>query len=109
MKICPFKNEICNDICPLYINPKDLNDYIVLKEDENYNLLISIVYIIITLGVTAATYFLLSAKPEYNIVSDIQKIRQENSLNKDDLIKILELKKKNYERLRGDKDEHIER
>ena len=58
---------------------------------------------------TAATYFLLSAKPEYNIVSDIQKIKQENSLNKDDLMKILELKKKNYERLRGDKDEHIER
>lgn len=92
-----------------YLYQEDLNDYIVLKEDENYNLLISIVYIIITLGVTSATYFLLSAKPEYNIVSDIQKIRQENSLNKDDLIKILELKKKNYERLRGDKDEHIER
>ncbi len=30
-KICPFKNEICSDICPLYINPKDLNDYMVSK------------------------------------------------------------------------------
>ena len=31
MKVCPFKNEICNDICPLFINPQDLNDYMVSK------------------------------------------------------------------------------
>ena len=67
------------------------------------------VYIIITLGVTAATYFLLSAKPEYNIVSDIQKIKQENSLNKDDLMKILELKKKNYAKLTGELNEYIQK
>lgn len=31
MKICPFKNEFCDEACPLYINPQDLNDYMVSK------------------------------------------------------------------------------
>lgn len=28
MKTCPFKNEICNDDCALYISPDDLNELV---------------------------------------------------------------------------------
>lgn len=29
MKTCPFKNEICNDECALYISPQDLNETVL--------------------------------------------------------------------------------
>ena len=29
MKICPFsENKVCNDECPLYISPDDLNEFV---------------------------------------------------------------------------------
>ena len=92
-----------------YLYQEDLNDYIVLEEDENYNLLITIIFAIIAFGATSATYFFLSAKPDYNFASDIQEIMNNSGLSKNDLSKILELKKKNYERLTGDVDEYIQR
>lgn len=92
-----------------YLYQEDLNDYIVLEEDESYNLLITIIFAIIAFGATSATYFFLSAKPDYNFASDIQEIMNNSGLSKNDLSKILELKKKNYERLTGDVDEYIQR
>lgn len=29
MKTCPFKNEVCNDNCALYISPDDLNELVL--------------------------------------------------------------------------------
>ena len=92
-----------------YLYQEDLNDYIVLEEDESYNLLITIIFAIIAFGATSATYFFLSAKPDYNFASDIQEIMNNSGLSKNDLSKILELKKKNYERLTGDVDDYIQR
>ena len=31
MKTCPFKNEICNDECSLFISVNDLNELVVSK------------------------------------------------------------------------------
>ena len=32
MKICPFsENKVCNDECPLYISPDDLNEFVTAR------------------------------------------------------------------------------
>lgn len=31
MKTCPFKNEICNSECALYIAPDELNEFVLNK------------------------------------------------------------------------------
>jgi len=31
MKTCPFKNEVCNESCALYISPNDLNELVLSK------------------------------------------------------------------------------
>ena len=31
-KICPFSDsKICNDSCPLFVSPKDLNEFVVAR------------------------------------------------------------------------------
>lgn len=103
------KERNLKPILKAYLYEENLNDYILLEEDKNYNLLISVLYTILTLGATSATYFFLSAKPDYNFPADIQEIMKDNGLNKKDLYQILELKKKNYNRLVGELDEHVQR
>lgn len=31
MKTCPFKNEICNEECALYIAPEEMNELVLNK------------------------------------------------------------------------------
>ena len=32
IKTCPFaENRVCNDTCPLYISPEELNEFVVAR------------------------------------------------------------------------------
>lgn len=90
-----------------YLYQEDSNDYIVVKEEENYNILITILYCIMALGANLATYFSLLSKADYHFILDVKEIIKNNNLTQKDLVRILEIKKKNYDRLTGDNDESI--
>ena len=97
---------IKNNMKELLFYTKDLNNYKTKKESTRKNVLVSIIYIMILESLEFYTEYLRSNYSKYKYKDKVEEIKVKyKPLNKEILAKKLEIKKENYNRLKGPQDE----